>query len=50
MTVQELINILNHIGNRTLEIVVENPDDPCTQYDVKYVEIKPDVIKLNLYT
>lgn len=48
MTVQELINTLNNIGNKDLEVTVENIDCSYSPFEIKYVAINPNFVQIEL--
>lgn len=50
ITVQELINTLNNIKNKDLEVTVENIDYPDSPFEVKYVTINPNFVQIELVT
>lgn len=48
MTIQELINTLNNIENKDLEVLVENVDYPDSPFETKYITINPNFVKIEL--
>lgn len=48
MTVQELIDTLNNIGNEDLEVTVENIDYPDSPFEIKCVTINLNFVQIAL--
>lgn len=48
MTVKELINILDNIKNKDIEIVVENIDYSDSPFEIRYVSVNPNFVQIEL--